>query len=152
MVQSMIQSNTEARFLTKLSLVTQTAIRLSPISHPGLRPSSILVLGHTSYCLYARFILPRSYILTVRCLTAREAIEGLFGSTIHMPVQPTESAATRIGSACTSRYGVTKELPKRIAEAIEKAKIKAAKENATPPNADNFTGLECNELLLERVQ
>jgi hypothetical protein len=69
-----------------------------------------------------------------------------------MPVQPTESAATRIGWACTSRYGVTKELPKRIAEAIEKAKNKAAKENATPPDADNFTGLECNALFLERVQ
>jgi hypothetical protein len=46
-------------------------------------------------------------------------------------------------------YGVTKDLTKRMAEALEKAKIKAAKKNANPPDADNFTGLECNELFLE---
>ena len=34
-------------------------------------------------------------------------------------------------------------------EALEKAIITAAKKNSAPPDGDNFSGLECNELFLE---
>ena len=38
---------------------------------------------------------------------------------------------------------------KRKLEALGKAIIKATKKNATPPDGDYFSGLECNELFLE---
>ena len=46
-------------------------------------------------------------------------------------------------------YGALKEMTKRKLEALEKAIIKAAKKNATPPDGDFFSGLECLELFLE---
>ena len=46
-------------------------------------------------------------------------------------------------------FGVGREMTKRKQEAHEKAKVKAAKKNSAPPDADNFSGFECNELFLE---
>ena len=46
-------------------------------------------------------------------------------------------------------FGVVKDMTKRKLEALGKAIIKAAKKNCAPPDGDNFSGLECNELFLE---
>ena len=40
-------------------------------------------------------------------------------------------------------------MTKREMEAHEKAKVKAAKKNSGPPDAETFNGLECDELFLE---
>jgi hypothetical protein len=45
-------------------------------------------------------------------------------------------------------YGANKPMSKRETEAYENAKKKAAKKNAAPPDSDDFSGVECNNLYL----